>query len=546
MSQDGGEQKISRITEILSTGDLIVSIAGFLTPEGVGRMGAVNRLLAAVLASNAFWYSRFSKYYPAAFQKQQKSKEPVFFGYYKHHFIENYLHEFKPPLDPTKYMRRLDLALVEAVLRVREAGGFAASLKDIAKLLQGTFKKEVEYEVTKASEALFRWVSQVGKPSLCRRMYDMAVSDLDASSPDGQVATVLFAAVFNQPGVIKRYSSVGKNKSFSSDLILHIMRQYDNVVNPKDQVDTLIACYAVKYGHRAVLEVLLDRDPEHYYAKHLSLESLNRRSLLHVAARGNQTDMVALLLGMGATLDATASGMDKNTPLQDAVGSDAAEAAQALANAKADINIGLSQRKLMADAISANNVRRVALLLGVKADLGEFYWGEVPLMRSIERGCDTAILNKLLNAKADPDGARKVDSYRGFGKTDMVREKGTPLVRAAGSDHLRAVESLLAAKANPDGVLDGVSGPGGITPLDEVINMRMCFPVQYHIVRALLAAKADTGRLYRQQKWSCSAVTVGPASILEAGKNAKNPYVFGAFHGTKLEEIPESNQLIIF
>jgi uncharacterized protein len=163
-------------------------------------------------------------------------------------------------------------------------------------------------------------------------------------------------------------------------------------------VDTLVAAgapldlfAAAALGRRTIVETSLSGDPD----------GVNQRSYdgwtpLHLAAFFGHADVVELLLGRGADINARSANSIRNTPLHAAVAGGRVEAALALIDGGAEVNA---------------------------ADGG----GHTPLHIAAEAGY-VPIVESLLRRKADPFA--------------LDAEDRTPLARAAARNHAEVIDLI--------------------------------------------------------------------------------------------------------
>jgi ankyrin repeat protein len=168
-------------------------------------------------------------------------------------------------------------------------------------------------------------------------------------------------------------------------------------------------------------------------------------ALLVVALEGRNTDIVRILLGANASINARAISLA--SPIHFAARAGRASWVQCLAEAKADAApvdycdrtplhvVGLRPR---AQAPPEDYVATVRALLGANADVhARSRQGRTPVWSASFKGCGF-LVPVLVDAKADADAA------------DAKRT--TPLHIASREGHVAAVEALLCAKARPDSV----------------------------------------------------------------------------------------------
>jgi ankyrin repeat protein len=205
---------------------------------------------------------------------------------------------------------------------------------------------------------------------------------------------------------------------------------------------------------------------------------------LHAAAAGGQVQLVELLVGAGASLDASSS---RGTPLQLAVAAQAEQVVQALLAAGANPNACGSGGEEAASACHNASALELAMHKGpyaiVKALLAHgadpnaaHSSGQGTLLHAAVASSDRAAVEQLLAVGANPNAIRTTDG-------------STPLLLAVCQSDEAMVELLLAAGAQPNLVYS----THHITPLQHALLQR-----HQNLALKLLEAGADpnlgTGR----------------------------------------------------
>ena len=215
-------------------------------------------------------------------------------------------------------------------------------------------------------------------------------------------------------------------------------------VNATDGTGGTALHIATQNGFRTVAEMLLSfhADPNARNA-----DSNQRRTPLHFAASLGHIEMMKLLIGAGA--DVNAKDKVGSTPLFDAIGAGKTESLKTLLAAKSNPNLA-NYKGIMpiSFAASKNDWVSVQALLDAKADPNAGV--NPPLFLAIrQQNPDKARV--LLRAGADPNRAAPVDSSVVGYTTSTEFTTNYPLAFASGRNDSESVKALLEFKADPNG-----------------------------------------------------------------------------------------------
>eukprot|EP00903_Cladosiphon_okamuranus_P018105 g16662.t1 len=308
-----------------------------------------------------------------------------------------------------------------------------------------------------------------------RRGYERLVNDLLRSGVD-----------VNERHVVDGYAPLHFAAGFGFGGIVSALMLADADKNARDNDGDTPLIVAVVTGRLAVVEILV--------AAGADLEMRNTAdgwTAVHYAVAYGREEILSKLLSIGA--DKNARDNEGNTPLLMAATKDRGVAVETLVAAGADLHLGFFSNGWtpLHSTAAWGNEKMVAKLLSLGADKNaRDDEGNTPLMTAVEAGGGVAeargqlaVVKTLLAAGADfsmhntNEGCTALHFAAYFGHGDIVAillssgadkhaldsDGTTPLMWAAGSNRLDAVEKLVAAGAD----LDMQSGSDGSTALHQ-------------------------------------------------------------------------------